>query len=279
MMKNMDVLDVSRNGIGNKCLEIVGTENSSTRAITSAPVDTISGETSGVSSSSRSIHITERSLIQIMPMSRTLDEELEREMPLDDFLLDDEEEEEEEEEKEDHGNGDQQHQTNSFMWCLTPVGMIKAGLIFGEFISRIVSQQKEEERSDGFQNSNDHDSQIDEESNQQHQNSSIAADDGDEETAVSDSCSDGVFSLYCYLTVEEMREAGISTSMPQFINQGRPDMKKKFLMMREEAMRLGEKRVAVCVCAPKRLVQICKMACIKYSDSMVRFDFHSEVFD
>ncbi len=277
MMKNMDVLDVSRNGIDNKVLKSVGTEDSSTREITSAPVDKISGETSGVSSSSRSIHITERSLIQIMPVSRTPDEELEREMPLDDFLLDDEEEE-----KEDHYNGDetdeedQQHQTNSFMCCLTPVGMIN-GLIFGKFISRIMSQQKEEEQSDGFQNSNDRDSQIDEESNQPHQNSSIAV-DGDEETAVSNSYSDGVLSLYCYLTAKEMKEAGI-TWMPPFINQGRPDLKKKFLMMREEAMRQGEKRVAVCICAPKRLVQICKMACIKYSDSMVRFDFHSEVFD
>jgi ferredoxin-NADP reductase len=88
---------------------------------------------------------------------------------------------------------------------------------------------------------------------------------------------DEVLSLDCYLTAKEMKDAGI-VGMP-FVQQGRPDMKKIFLSMREEAIKAGEKRVAVCVCAPKRLVQICKMACTKYSNRKVRFDFHSEVFD
>lgn len=88
---------------------------------------------------------------------------------------------------------------------------------------------------------------------------------------------DEVLKLDCYLTPREMKDAGI-TSMP-FVQQGRPDMKKIFLNMREEAIKAGESRVAVCVCAPKRLVQICKMACTKYSNRKVRFDFHSEVFD
>ena len=85
-----------------------------------------------------------------------------------------------------------------------------------------------------------------------------------------------VLSLDLYLTAKEMKEAGIS-SLP-FVKQGRPDMKKIFLTIREEAIKEGEKRVAICVSAPKRLVQICRMACTKYSNKKVRFDFHSEVF-
>eukprot|EP00586_Coscinodiscus_wailesii_P022512 CAMPEP_0172518594 /NCGR_PEP_ID=MMETSP1066-20121228/290913_1 /TAXON_ID=671091 /ORGANISM="Coscinodiscus wailesii, Strain CCMP2513" /LENGTH=1241 /DNA_ID=CAMNT_0013301019 /DNA_START=249 /DNA_END=3975 /DNA_ORIENTATION=- len=64
-----------------------------------------------------------------------------------------------------------------------------------------------------------------------------------------------------------------------FVSNGRPDIKKKFLEMRKEAIENGEKRIAVCVCAPQRLVDICKNACAKFSNSKVRFDFHSEVFD
>jgi predicted ferric reductase len=63
-----------------------------------------------------------------------------------------------------------------------------------------------------------------------------------------------------------------------FVHLGRPDVKELFRKMREEAIAKGEHRVAVCVCAPKRLVSICQMACSKFSDRKVRFDFHSEVF-
>ena len=86
-----------------------------------------------------------------------------------------------------------------------------------------------------------------------------------------------VLQLDCYLTAREMEDAGI-TSLP-FVHKGRPDMKQIFLDLREEAIKAGERRVAICVCAPKRLVQICKMACTKYSNRKVRFDFHSEVFE
>ena len=83
--------------------------------------------------------------------------------------------------------------------------------------------------------------------------------------------------LDCYLTAKEMKESGIS-DMP-FVNHCRPDMRKIFLQMREEAIHHGEKRVAVCVCAPTRLVNISREACVKYSNRHVRFDFHSEVFE
>lgn len=83
--------------------------------------------------------------------------------------------------------------------------------------------------------------------------------------------------LDCYLTAKEMKGSGLS-GLP-FIRQSRPDMKRIFLEIRREAIRLGEKRVAICVCAPLRLVNITREACVKYSNRHVRFDFHSEVFD
>jgi predicted ferric reductase len=88
---------------------------------------------------------------------------------------------------------------------------------------------------------------------------------------------DDLLELHCYLTAKEMNECGIS-DMP-FFNQCRPDMKLIFLKLRKEAIRRGEKRVAICVCAPTRLVNITREACVKYSNRHVRFDFHSEIFD
>ena len=64
-----------------------------------------------------------------------------------------------------------------------------------------------------------------------------------------------------------------------FVHLGRPNVKEIFAQMREEAIAMRESRVAVCVCAPKRLVNLCQKACAKYSDSRVAFDFHYEVFD
>lgn len=61
-----------------------------------------------------------------------------------------------------------------------------------------------------------------------------------------------------------------------YARQGRPDMKKIFLEMKLEAKEKGEQRIAVCVCAPKKLSAICRKACIVYSDKDVCFDFHAE---
>lgn len=61
-----------------------------------------------------------------------------------------------------------------------------------------------------------------------------------------------------------------------YARQGRPDIKKIFLEMKQEAKEKGEQRVAVCVCAPKKLSALCQKACIVYSDKDVCFDFHAE---
>lgn len=47
--------------------------------------------------------------------------------------------------------------------------------------------------------------------------------------------------------------------------------------MKEEAKLKGVKRIAVCICGPLVLVDVCHQAAIEFSDSDVQFDFHEEV--
>ena len=83
-----------------------------------------------------------------------------------------------------------------------------------------------------------------------------------------------VLDLQVFLTARDAPNTPLTTALP-FVQYGRPDMDKLFREMRDEAL---AKRVAVCVCAPEILVAICQKACIKYSDAMMRFDIHAEVF-
>ncbi|KAL7577774.1 hypothetical protein ACA910_010531 [Epithemia clementina (nom. ined.)] len=59
---------------------------------------------------------------------------------------------------------------------------------------------------------------------------------------------------------------------------GRPDLASLFIKMREHAINLNEKRVAVCVCGPKRISYLARKACIELSDKKVCFDYHEEAF-
>jgi predicted ferric reductase len=63
-----------------------------------------------------------------------------------------------------------------------------------------------------------------------------------------------------------------------FVHHKRPEVKELFRKIRDEAISMDECRVAVCVCAPERLVLMCQKACAIYSDQKVQFDFHFEVF-
>lgn len=82
--------------------------------------------------------------------------------------------------------------------------------------------------------------------------------------------------LQVYLTSRDSH-AHIMADLP-FVHHQRPDVKELFQKMRDEALRFGEHRVAVCVCAPERLVIMCQKACSKFSDHKVTFDLHYEVF-
>jgi hypothetical protein len=81
-----------------------------------------------------------------------------------------------------------------------------------------------------------------------------------------------VLDMNIYLT----GDAPAMGSVP-YARYGRPDIKGIFLEMKQEALDAGESRVAVCVSAPSKLAEMCRNACLNYSDEKIRFDFHSEV--
>jgi predicted ferric reductase len=83
--------------------------------------------------------------------------------------------------------------------------------------------------------------------------------------------------LHVYLTAKKEIPAALA-ELP-FVHLHRPDFRKIFWKMREEAFAKGETHVAVCVCGPTALVKLCRYSCAKYSDSRVQFDFHYEVYD
>ncbi len=101
----------------------------------------------------------------------------------------------------------------------------------------------------------------------------------DRESALSPcSVSNGVLELDCYITTREMHETGMNGMDLPVVHQRRPEMKEIFIKMRDEAKRQGERRIAICVCAPLRLTDITRKSCVKFSDRDVQFDFHSESF-
>jgi hypothetical protein len=82
--------------------------------------------------------------------------------------------------------------------------------------------------------------------------------------------------MQIYLTKQQSQLFPISQHIPN-ARYGRPDIKKIFLEMKQAAIESGEKYVAVCVCAPKAVTDKCRVACQRYSDHQVQFDFHTEV--
>jgi predicted ferric reductase len=82
--------------------------------------------------------------------------------------------------------------------------------------------------------------------------------------------------LQVYLTSKEASQ--IMMSNYPFVHHNRPDIQNLFGKMRAEALAKGERCVAVCICAPERLVILCKKACAKFSDHSLQFDLHYEVF-
>lgn len=81
-----------------------------------------------------------------------------------------------------------------------------------------------------------------------------------------------ILDMQVYLT------KGNQLNLP-FVHMGRPDIDQIFADQREEALASGLKRVAVIVCAPKRLGHALQVACVKFSDSLLQFDIHVEMQD
>lgn len=80
-----------------------------------------------------------------------------------------------------------------------------------------------------------------------------------------------VLDMQVYLTAKAYSVKDIP-----FARLGRPNVKELFLEMKSEAIATGDKRVAVCVSAPRKFTALCRKASVMYSDDKVRFDFHSE---
>lgn len=82
---------------------------------------------------------------------------------------------------------------------------------------------------------------------------------------------DAVLDLQVYLTGNAK-----PTGPVPFARLGRPDINALFDEMRRDALTSGDKKVAVCVSAPHKLMSLCHRACVLYSDDKVRFDYHCE---
>jgi hypothetical protein len=80
-----------------------------------------------------------------------------------------------------------------------------------------------------------------------------------------------VLDMQVYLTANTPSVKGVP-----FAQLGRPNINELFLETKREAVAAGDTRVAVCVSAPRKLKDICRKACMVYSDNKIRFDFHSE---
>jgi hypothetical protein len=86
---------------------------------------------------------------------------------------------------------------------------------------------------------------------------------------------DSVFDLQIYVTDTK---SGIVASHIPNVQYGRPDIYKLFRKMKEDILNRGgeHERVAVCVCAPSPVAEVCRTACIIYSNDRIRFDIHLE---
>jgi hypothetical protein len=67
------------------------------------------------------------------------------------------------------------------------------------------------------------------------------------------------------------------------VKMGRPNFDEIFQGMKDKALEEGETSVAVLVCGPGVMVDVCREACRRYSDGVCRggvtFDFHEETFE
>lgn len=86
-----------------------------------------------------------------------------------------------------------------------------------------------------------------------------------------------ILDMQVYLTSKESLNPAM-LDLP-FVFDGRPDVDQIFADMREEALESDLDRVAVIVCAPARLAHVLRVACVKYSDDDLQFDFHVECQD
>ena len=107
---------------------------------------------------------------------------------------------------------------------------------------------------------------------------------------------DCVLDLEIYLTSTKPEETLSFDPRRKNTQYGRPNIPEIFLRMKRDVLMeafaslsdgtmsdltvdnttIGEHRIAVCISAPQALTNACRKACLKYSDDVIKFDFHSE---
>ena len=107
---------------------------------------------------------------------------------------------------------------------------------------------------------------------------------------------DDILDLEIYLTSTKPEETLSFDSRRKNTRYGRPNIPEIFLRMKRDVLMeafaalsddntgdlsvdnttIGEHRIAVCISAPPALTNACRKACLKYSDDVVKFDFHYE---
>ena len=90
-----------------------------------------------------------------------------------------------------------------------------------------------------------------------------------------DYSNEGVLFAECYMTGTEKN---VKSNLPG-VKYGRPKFNRIFERMKATAQKMGEKRVAVCVCGPQAMIDLVRYAAVQHSKNGVYFDVHSELFE
>lgn len=105
-----------------------------------------------------------------------------------------------------------------------------------------------------------------------------------------------ILDLEIYLTSTKPEETLSFDPRRKNTQYGRPNIPEIFLKMKRDVLfeaiaslsdgtasdltidntTIGERHIAVCISAPQALTNACRKACLKYSDDIIKFDFHYE---
>lgn len=113
-------------------------------------------------------------------------------------------------------------------------------------------------------------------------NSSLEADEEDENKLFSTLIFHTEYYLTCLRSKEDFKKANIDPEHQRYVKFGRPDLEKLFAETRELCEKEGIRRVAVFTCGPSAMVnEVVDLSRNSKTNcgTAVRFDCHQEVFD
>eukprot|EP00474_Spongospora_subterranea_P003194 CRZ03652.1 hypothetical protein [Spongospora subterranea] len=82
-----------------------------------------------------------------------------------------------------------------------------------------------------------------------------------------------------YFLTQSTEDSRNSPSAHECLRFGRPNFFETFTEMRQFAITAKEKRIAVFVCGPVKMVDDVKSQCCRESKNGITFDVHSELFE